>query len=67
MVPVVQTERNVAILLNFKHYDAAAQRVKRPSRYEDGIAWLRRNVCELVRHPSVRDRLPQTRFRDARP
>ena len=23
------------------------------------------NVCELVRHPSVRDRLPQTRFRGA--
>ncbi len=67
MTPVVQAERNVAVLLNFKHYDAASQGVDRSSRYEDGIAGLRRNVSELVRHSSVRDRLPQAPFRGTRP
>ena len=41
MTPVVKAKRHVAVLLNLKHYDVAAQRVNRPSRDEDAIAGLR--------------------------
>ena len=65
MVPVVQAKRHVAVLLHFKHHDVAAQRVNGPGRYEDAVAGLRSEACEVVRHRSVRERPPQIVCRGA--
>ena len=63
MVPVIQAERHVAVLLNLKHYDVAAQSVNRPRRCENGISGHRSEACEAVPYPSVRERMPpQTDF-----
>src|SRR5664279_1389777 len=61
MVPVIQAKRNVAVLLNLEHHDVAAQRVNRACPQENGIAGLRSQGCELVRHRPVREGMPQTR------
>ena len=62
VIPVIQAERHVAVFLNLEHHDVAAQRVNRSSRQEDGVAGLGSEVCETVRQPSVRDRLPEAGF-----
>jgi len=44
MAPVIEAKRNVAVLLNLKHNDVAAQRVNRSGRDENAIAGLGRNT-----------------------
>ncbi len=41
MVPVIQTKRHVAILLNLEHHKIAAQRVNRACAEENGVVGLR--------------------------
>ena len=48
MAPVIKAKRNVAVLLNLKHYDVAAQRVNRSRRDKNAIAGLRRNTYQVV-------------------
>src|SRR5208283_5918114 len=63
MVPVVQTKRHVAILLNLEHHKVAAQRVNRACAEENGVTGLRSQTCEVVRNRAVGERAPQTGFR----
>src|SRR5579872_159460 len=62
MVPVVQTKRQVAILLNLEHNKVAAQRVNRACAEENGVTMLRSQTCEVVRHRPVRERSSQIGF-----
>ena len=63
MVPVIQSKRHVAILLNLEHHKVAAQRVNRACAEENGVTGLRSQTCEVVRHCPVRERAPQIGFR----
>jgi hypothetical protein len=53
MIPVIQAKRHVAILLNLERDDTAAQRVNRPSGYEDGVARFRMEARDMIRHGPV--------------
>ena len=59
MAPVIKAKCNVAVLLNLKHYDVAAQRVNRSRRDKDAVARLRRNTYQVVGQATVRKRLPE--------
>ena len=58
MVPVVQAKRHVAVLLNLEHHDVAAQGMNCPGRGENGIAGLRYETRESIRHRAVCKSLP---------
>ena len=59
MVPVVKTKRHVAVFLHFKDYHIT-QRMNGSGRNENSVAGLRSERCELFRHRSVCERLPQS-------
>src|ERR1035438_2917163 len=65
MAPVVQAERDVAVLLNLKHYDAASQGVDGSSRQENAVTSLRSEVREVIGYGPVADRLAQILRRGA--
>ena len=65
MVPVVKAKRHVAVFLHFKDHHVA-QRVNGPGWYENSVAGLRSEGGEMVRHRSVRERLPQSVCRGGR-
>ena len=67
MAPVVQTERNVTILLNFKHHDVVAQGVNRPRWYKNTVAGFRGEVGKTIRHRAVGHSLAQVFGSGARP
>ena len=67
MTPIVEPERHIAILLNFKDDDSVAQSVNRSCRNEDRIARLRINAHHVVRNRLVFKRTPKNARGDPRP
>ena len=49
MTPVVKAECHIAVLLDLKDNNIAAQGVNRSSRDEYAVAWLRDDAHEVVR------------------
>ncbi len=67
MAPVVQTEGNVTILLNFKHHDVVTQGVNCPRWYKNTVAGLRGEAGETIRQRAVGHSLAQVFGSGARP
>ena len=59
VIPVVQAERHVAVLLDLEHHDVAAQSVNRPGGQEDCVPGLGSEAREVVRQRLVGEVQPQ--------
>src|ERR1035441_5495795 len=65
VAPVEKTKRHIAVFLHFKNHQIA-QRMNGASWYENSVARLRSEGCEMIRHGPVRDRPSQIVCRGGR-